>query len=342
MSKQPNPTQTTLFCGIDVSATTFIAALQRAGREGFEQRQFANSDGGHKQLIAWLLRHGTTVRVSLEATSVYSLDLALALDAAPNIEVAVLNPKRVHQFAKTLRRSKTDKADAIALAEYSMRMKFVPWQSPSPNALQLKNLSRYIATLRQEHTRLGNRLHAAQATHTTPLCVTRDLKRAMTQTQQRILAMTRSAVALIRQDLELKAKFESLIGIKGIAQTSAIQLLGELAGLDPSMTVRQWVALSGLDPEHRESGTSVHPRSRISRHGNPHLRRALYMPALVGARFDPHLKAFYQQLQARQKTKLQALMAVARKLLHAIFGIFKTATPYDGAKLFPNIQLITS
>jgi transposase len=51
------------------------------------------------------------------------------------------------------------------------------------------------------------------------------------------------------------------------------------------------------------------------------------------------MKAFYQLLQARHKTKLQALMAVARKLLHAIFGIFKTNTPYDGGKLFPELQI---
>ena len=36
----------------------------------------------------------------------------------------------------------------------------------------------------------------------------------------------------------------------------------------------------------------------------------------------PALKAFYDALLARHKTKLQALMAVARKLLHAIYGIF--------------------
>jgi hypothetical protein len=59
------------------------------------------------------------------------------------------------------------------------------------------------------------------------------------------------------------------------------------------------------------------------------------MPALTAARFDPHLKAFYQQLLARGKTKLQALTAVARKMPHAIYGIFKTGSPYDGAKLFP-------
>jgi transposase len=62
------------------------------------------------------------------------------------------------------------------------------------------------------------------------------------------------------------------------------------------MTVRQWVAHSGLDPAHQLSGSSVHKTSRISRHGNRHLRRALYMPALVGVRFDPHRKGFYNLL----------------------------------------------
>jgi transposase len=129
-----------------------------------------------------------------------------------------------------------------------------------------------------------------------------------------------------------------LVAMPGIAEISAIQILGELANLDPEMTVRQWVAHSGLDPAHRDSGTSMHKPSRISRAGNRHLRRALYMPALTAARFDPHMKAFYNLLQTRRKSKLQALMAVARKLLHAIFGIFKTNTPYDGAKLFPTLM----
>jgi transposase len=79
----------------------------------------------------------------------------------------------------------------------------------------------------------------------------------------------------------------------------------------------------------------VHRRSRISRQGNRYLRKALYMPALTATRFDPHLKAFYAQLRARHKAKLQALTAVARKMLHAIYGIFKTGNSYDGAKLFP-------
>jgi transposase len=327
----------TMFAGIDVSAATLAAAVQQEGRGSLRQKDFANSASGHKQLIAWLLKLGGRVRVSLEATGNYSLDVALALDAAEGIEVAVLNPKMVNRFAQTLRRSKTDAADAAALAEYSRRMEFAAWQRPSRSGLELRMLSRHIATLTEDHTRWGNRLHAAQASAATPRCVLDDLKRGRAAIAKRILKLRKQAVAMVGEDKDLARKFEQLKGIKGIGETSAVQLLGELAGLDPEMTVRQWVAHSGLDPVHQVSGSSVRKPARISRHGNIHLRRALYMPALVGARFDPHMRAFYELLQTRHKTKLQALVAVARKLLHAIFGIFKTGTNYNGAKLFPQL-----
>ncbi len=61
------------------------------------------------------------------------------------------------------------------------------------------------------------------------------------------------------------------------------------------------------------------------------------MPALVAVQHDPHLRAFYELLIARGKAKMQALVAVMRKLLHAIFGIFHQDQPYDGSKLFPQL-----
>lgn len=337
MSKQLSPAQTLVFCGIDVSAKTLSVAVQGQDQP-LQQREFANTAAGHKALIAWLRKPKATARVSLEATGIYSLDLALTLDAAEGIELAVLNPKRVHQFMQTLRRCKTDAADAAALAEYSRRMPFASWRRPSQGALELRAVSRYLTTLSEEHARLHNRLHAAQSSTTAPRCVREDLKRSMAGLEKRILRLRKAAVALIAQDQQMQRKFHHLTGIAGIAEISAVQLLGELATLDPEMTARQWVAHSGLDPAHRLSGTSVHLPSRISRHGNSQLRRALFMPALVGIRFDPHMKAFYNLLQQRQKSKMQALMAVARKLLHAIYGIFKTNTPYDGSKLFPQLK----
>ena len=78
----------------------------------------------------------------------------------------------------------------------------------------------------------------------------------------------------------------------------------------------------------------MHKKVRISKAGNKHLRRALYMPALVAVRHDPHLRAFYQHLVERGKTKLQALVATMRKLLHAVFGMFKHDQTFDGAKVY--------
>jgi transposase len=337
MSKLSVSDDAMLFCGIDVSAATLAVAVQREDGKGVDRREFANSPVGHRQLVAWLGKHGGRVRVSLEATGIYSLDVALALDGAAGIEVAVLNPKLASQFAGTLARSKTDRTAAAALAEYSRRMRFVAWRRPPRNVLELRGLSRHIGTLSEEHTRLGNRLHAALGSATTPRCVREDLKRSQAAIAKRMLKLRRQARAMVERDPKLAGKFQQLLSIPGVGETSAIQLLSELAGLDPEMTVRQWVAHSGLDPAHKVSGTSVHKPSRISRQGNRHLRRALYMPAMVGARFDPHMKAFYELLQTRHKTKLQALIAVARKLLHAIFGLFKTGTRYDGKKLFPDL-----
>lgn len=325
------------FCGIDVSKATLSVALQRDGIAGFARHEFANSSAGHKQLIGWLRKHGSQTRVSLEATGVYSLDVALALDAADGIEVAVLNPATASLFARSLGRTKTDRADAQALAEHSLRMVFVPWRRPAAGVLALRTISRHITSLVQDHTRVKNQLHAVVVSATAPRCVRQDLKQALGKLEKRIVRLRKEAIALIRQDVELARKFEQLISIPGVAATSAVQLLSELAGLDPEMTARQWVASCGLDAAHRASGSSVNLPSRISRRGNRHLRKALYMPALVGVRCDPHFKAFYHGLKGNGKAPLQALMAVARKMLHAIFGIFKTGTLYDGAKLFPQL-----
>jgi transposase len=63
------------------------------------------------------------------------------------------NPKLIHRFAQTLRRSKTDSADAQVLSEYSCRMPFTPWSAPELSGLRLRTISRHIQSLVVEQTR---------------------------------------------------------------------------------------------------------------------------------------------------------------------------------------------
>ena len=81
MSKLTQPKQAMVFCGIDVSAVTLAVAVQQENQR-FEERIFDNTASGHKALISWLRKDKAPARVSLEATGIYSLDLALALDRA--------------------------------------------------------------------------------------------------------------------------------------------------------------------------------------------------------------------------------------------------------------------
>ena len=120
----------------------------------------------------------------------------------------------------------------------------------------------------------------------------------------------------------------------GIAELSAMKLDAELGLLADGLTAAQWVAQAGLDPRPQESGTSLKAPRRISKQGNAKLRAALFMPALAAIRKDPNVNAFYNALLARGKLKMQAITAVMRKLLHAIWGILKHRKEWDGSKFY--------
>jgi transposase len=173
-----------------------------------------------------------------------------------------------------------------------------------------------------------------QATTEQSAVVRNDIEVNIRHLERRTELMTAEAVALIAAHAELQAAFDRLISVRGIATTSAVQLLPELLVLPDNMTVRQWVAHAGLDPRAHQSGSSVDKPARISKVGNAHIRRALFMPALVAVRHDAHVKAFFDKLVGRGKTPLQAYVAVMRKLLHAIYGMFKTHTDFVPEKFY--------
>jgi transposase len=147
--------------------------------------------------------------------------------------------------------------------------------------------------------------------------------------------LRKQAVAVIAADGVLRRKYELLLSISGVSVTSAVRILAETCILPEGMSARQWVAHAGLDPAHRQSGTSLNLPARISRAGNANLRRALFFPAMVAATRDPPARAFAEKLVRKGKKKIQALVAVMRKLLHAIWGMFKSSTTFDSAVLFP-------
>jgi transposase len=320
------------FVGVDVGKSTLDVRARDSAAKRTAEAQFENTTAAHAKLVRWLKKRSKKMRVVLEATGTYSFDLALALHAA-GIEIMVANPRAARKFADaSMQRSSTDATMALALREFAARMDFTPWEPPRLAVRHLRDIARRIATLTVEKTRERNRIHAAAACSDTSDVIHRDLLLNIAHLESRIAELERHALALIADCPDLRRDYAHVISATGFAATTTIQLLPEIMMLPADMTVRQWVAHCGLDVRKVQSGTSVHKIPRISKQGNAHMRRLLYMPAIVAIQHDPHVRAFYEQLLARGKTKLQAIVAVMRKLLHSIFGMLKTDTDFDGAK----------
>ena len=324
-------------CGIEVSADSLEVCRAHPGG-GFDRYQVPNTPAGHKRLVAWLIRVASPVRVCMEATGVYGLDVALRLSECSEIELMVANPRAARRFAEArMIRAKTDRVDAEMLCLFADAMPFEPWQPPAHEALSLRVVTRRIQALTQQRTREKNRLHAVQASHTSPQSVRRSLKRQIRSLTREIDRLGQEALEEVLKHPTLETRYRLLLTIPGVATKSAIALLGELAALPPDLDPRQWVAHAGLDPKPVESGTSLLKRRRISKIGNARLRQVLYMPALVARRRSPHCRDFHQRLLDRGLRPIQAIVALMRKLLHAIHGIWTHRPPFAANRLFPDL-----
>lgn len=319
--------------GIDISNEVFDATMQHSS--GVVRKQFSHTKTGHRQFIRWALYQASSARICLEATGIYHLQLALALERHPDIEVMIVNPCAARRFAQAhMVRAKTDAVDADGLLQFIQRMAFQPWSAPREELLQLQSLAHRVAQLDKEIIRERSRLHAARRAgpHTRP--VQQDIQAHIAQLQRRLERMRSRAYSVVNNDPQLADDARIIKTAPGFAELSATKLLAELSSLPEDMTPKQWVAHAGLDPRPCESGSSLRSPRRISKQGNVRIRRALFMPALVAIQRDANVSAYYEKLLKKGKAKLQAITAVMRKLLHALWGMLHHRQDWEGEKFF--------
>ncbi len=93
--------------GVDVDSEALVSMMQRGGQR-LPLARFANTAAGHKKFIRWATKGGHRARVCLEATGIYSLEFALALHHAKNVEVMVVNLRAIKDFVRAcMQRAKT-------------------------------------------------------------------------------------------------------------------------------------------------------------------------------------------------------------------------------------------
>ena len=322
------------YAGIDTSHKTLDVVVRKNGKS-LKCLKINNTTAGHLELISYLRKHNVE-RVGLEATGYYHLDIAIELDNAIDIDVMIINPRASNNFAKALMtKTKNDAIDADVLAKFVERMDFVTWRSPDHEVFALRDCGRRLVSLTKEKTKAKNQHHAFSLTKRTPDFIISDIELSIEQLENQIDTIIAHALMIIKESNALSQRYKRLISIKGVADKTAIKLLGELGVLEGDMSAKQWVSHAGLFPREFQSGSSVNKRTSIGKVGNRYIREALYMGALSAARHDPNVRGFYQHLiQDNGLKKIQATCAVMRKLLVAMHGMLKTDKPFDGTLFY--------
>lgn len=145
----------TNYTGIDISKSFFDVATARQGK--YEFNKFSNDGQGFGSLLKVL---PASSHVVMEASGPYYLQLACYL-AGHDIAVSVVNPLVVRRFCQMrMSRAKTDKKDAMMIAEYGKTEKPGLWQVPKQHVITLQQMEALMAGLNKERTALGNQLES--------------------------------------------------------------------------------------------------------------------------------------------------------------------------------------
>jgi transposase len=310
--------------GIDVAKLTLDIVLSNGQKE--LHNQFENTPKGHELLARWLTRQGAnTAHVCMEATGQYGDGIAEYLYSL-GFPVSVVNPARIKHYANSkLRRNKTDKADAQIIAEFCFRENPDLWTPPPASFKDLQALVRHLDGLQATRQQEVNRLNSGVKTP----AVIESLKQICAFFDEQIIQTKEAIQELIDQNSELKRRQNLLITIPGIAKLTAARLLGEIRDIQEFQNARQLAAYAGLTPRNFLSGTSVHKKARLSKTGNSHLRKILYMPAISAKHWNSIVSTFCDRLALAGLRPMEIIGAAMRKLIHLVFGILKRGKPFD-------------
>jgi transposase len=302
------------YVGIDVSKDKLDVAIW--GEKNC--LEIANSKRGITNLVKQMLTLAPHLIV-VEATGGYEEAVVLALFEA-GLPVALVSPQRVRQYARAKGLlAKTDRLDAQLLADYGKQIQPRLFVGKSEEQRRLSALVGRRKQLNEMLQAEKNRLR------TQDLSLQRSLERVIGCLEAELDAIDQEIEQFLHQHQELAEQEKLLPTAKSIGRVTAATLLADLPELG-QLDRKEIAALVGVAPMNRDSGRKR--GSRKTKAGRPGVRSALYMSALTGIRYNPVLKAQYDQLVKRGKEKKVAITACMRKMLTILNAMLRDKVPF--------------
>jgi transposase len=263
----------------------------------------------------------------MEASGPYYLKLASYL-YTKRIAVSVVNPLVIRRFCQMrMTRAKTDKKDALMIAEYGKAEKPELWQMPEQHVITLQQMEALVLNLNKESTSLNNQLESFRHSGMLTRQLEKTIKKELSHKQELLKQLTDTMQALAQQNYaEMLSNLES---IPGIGKKTAMMLIVLSGGFSRFDDYRKLSSYIGICPRIYDSGTSVKGKARICKMGMSRIRAMLYVCTWSAKRCNKACKELYDRLIIKGKAKKQALIAVANKLLKQAFAIATRKTKYN-------------
>jgi transposase len=387
-----------LYVGIDVSKDSFaVAGLDCKGGELMRGCYSMDAEGFDRFLSA-VVRHGKDLKevlAAMESTGCYHLNLFSFL-SAQGIEAIVVNPLLIANFAKlALRKTKTDKKDAMTIAQFIVQHRDAATQLVVSPALQdLRDLARereslchLMSATKAEIKRVlrttfpeleslcdcfskvmlqflkaypsARLVKAARPKEVAKALIRRGAGTRLTFSSEDLIRAAKSSVGIISpaKEVILQGKVSTLVhlqeraeemtklmtamckasmlqdleivmSIKGIGIRTAVPFLAEVGDIKNYSCYKKLIAFAGLDPSVRQSGKFV-GQSKISKRGNRHLRRVLYIMASRAVEHNSFFRAYSTKRKKEGMSPQKTLFAVAHKLIRIIYAMLTHKTYFN-------------
>ena len=293
---------------------------------------FANNLAGFLAFHAWSIKHikePLEVIYLMEATGIYHEQLAWFL-FDQKCKVAVVLPNKARKYKESLGlKSKTDSIDAKGLSRMGCEQSLRLWQPASKKIYQMRLITRHIEATAVQVTVVENQLHALSHGMYPLKDIEKMLLRQAALLSEQKQKMQQTLLSLIAEDAILKEKFEKILQIKGLGALSLATIVAETDGFALTENISQLTSYAGYDVVENQSGNTA-GKTKISKKGNGHIRRALHFPALNMVRYEQgNFHLLYQRIYERSSIKMKGYTAVQRKLLALIYTLWKNNEAFD-------------
>jgi len=285
----------------------------------------------YKPFLVWVRSHqkeNLRTCFTMEATGNYFEKLAFFLFENGCFVSVVLPNKAKNYFRSHGIKSKTDRIDAKGLATMGAEQKLKSWQPFSKKIYKLRTLTRQHENLTKQKTVAKNQVHSQKYNMYEIKEVIKQLEAVIRLLEKQLEKIEYLIQELIDEDIVLKSKVDNLMSVPGVGLLTVATIIAETNGFYLIENVGQLISYSGYDVVESQSGTRV-GRTKISKKGNAHIRRVLYMPALNVVRLKVGMfKAFYERLYERNLIKMKSYVGVQKKILILMYTLWRTDMPF--------------